>query len=56
MAIPVFAAWCVWHALRGRDLNNAVHQVRVGKWAFVLAGAMTAAWIYKIALTRHWIG
>jgi hypothetical protein len=56
MLLPAFAAWCGWHTLRGRDLNNAVHGVRVGKWALVLAGVMIAAWIYKLALTRHWIG
>jgi hypothetical protein len=56
MAVPAFAAWCLWHALRGRDLNNALHSVRVGRWGFVLAGAMMLAWIYKVALVRHWIG
>jgi len=46
----------VWQTLRGRDLNNAVHRVRVGRWSILVAGLMTAAWIYKIALTRHWFG
>jgi hypothetical protein len=56
LAVPAFAAWCVWHAARGRDLNNVVHEVRVGRWGVVLLGLMTAAWIYKLALVRNWIG
>ncbi len=56
LALPAFAAWCVWHTLRGRDLNNAVHEVQVGRLGFVLGALMVAAWIYKLALVRHWIG
>lgn len=56
LALPAFAVWCVWQTLRGRDLNNAVHRVRFGTWVFIVAGVMLAAWVYKIALTRHWIG
>jgi hypothetical protein len=56
LALPAFAVWCTWQTLRGRDLNNAVHRVRFGKWVFLVVGVMLAAWLYKIALTRHWIG
>jgi hypothetical protein len=56
LALPAFAAWCLWHALRGRDLNNAVHDVRIGRWGLVLGGVMIVAWIYKLAVVRHWIG
>jgi hypothetical protein len=56
LMLPVFAAWCLWHAARGRDLNNAVHGIRVGRWGVLLVAFMTAAWIYKLALVRHWFG
>lgn len=55
LALPAFAIWCAWHALRGRDLNNAVHGVRVGRWGIALGCFMLAAWAYKLAMVRSWL-
>jgi hypothetical protein len=56
LAIPLFAAWCLWHALRGRDLNKVLHGVRIGRWGLVLGGLIVAAWLYKLAIVRSWFG
>lgn len=56
LALPLFAAWCVWHALRGSELNNALHSIRVGRWGIWLGALMFAAWAYKLALVNGWFG
>jgi len=51
-----FAAWAFVQALRGRDLSKAVVDLRVGRLVLALVVLMAAAWIYKIAVVRHWFG
>ncbi|MBL8859726.1 MAG: DUF2752 domain-containing protein [Planctomycetes bacterium] len=56
IGLPVFAAWAVVSALRGKNLAQEVSRWRLGRLGIALIVIMVASWIYKFALVRHWIG
>jgi hypothetical protein len=50
LAIPAAAIWALAGHLRGRDLYRDVTSIRLGAWTWWLAGAIAAAWAYKIVV------
>jgi|RhiMethySRZTD1v2_1073278.scaffolds.fasta_scaffold496274_2 hypothetical protein len=50
LAIPAAAIWALVGHFRGRDLYRDLVSIRLGAWAWWLAGGIAAAWAYKIAV------
>ena len=54
--VVVIAAWALAGVVRGRDLGEDLRARNLRAAGWTVAAAMLAAWIYKIALVRGWIG
>ena len=48
LAIPLAALWALLGHFRGRDLYRDLNAVRLRPWLWVLGGALTLSWIYKL--------
>jgi hypothetical protein len=56
IGLPLFAAWAIVSALRGKNLATAVGKWRIGWWGIALVAVMALSWLYKTAVVRHWLG
>ena len=56
LGVPLYAVFCGVIHLRGRDLNDELHRLKLGKLGLAIACVLVLSWIYKIAAVQHWLG